>query len=80
MKHFRKLFANRNPDIYFKIFQGDKIIRNTEKEVLWQINGNQKELEIIIDMDEESKRTLEYIIDAIIVKNQVEGVVSNLSK
>lgn len=46
---FRELFIDNKSDIYFKIYANDKIIHNTEDSVLWNIDRDQSNLEIIID-------------------------------
>ena len=53
-KRFKELFFDNRPDLYFKIYVGDKLIHSTENSVLWNIENDQKDLEIIIDMKEGS--------------------------
>ncbi len=49
-KRFTELFFDNKPDLYFKIYAEGKLIHNTEKSVLWNINNDQKDIEIIINI------------------------------
>jgi 5-hydroxyisourate hydrolase-like protein (transthyretin family) len=49
--HYRELFFDNKPDLYFKIYQGDKMIHSTENSELWNIDNDQKKLEIVIHGD-----------------------------
>lgn len=51
--HFRKLFSDTTPDLYFRIYQKDKMIHSTQDSVMWNIEGNQNNIEIIIDTQTE---------------------------
>jgi len=33
--HFRELFLDRNPDLFFKVFRGNALIKCTDDSVLW---------------------------------------------
>lgn len=46
---FKELFFDNKPDIYFKVYSGDKLIVSTENSVLWNIENEQQEVKIIID-------------------------------
>lgn len=35
--YFQELFADRLPDLFFKIFHKDELIRSTENAVLWNV-------------------------------------------
>lgn len=39
--YFRELFLDRQPDLFFKVFQGDKLIKSTEHSVLWNVNAGE---------------------------------------
>lgn len=49
-KRFKELFLDKQPDIYFKIYAYDKLIHSTESSVLWNVESDQENVEIIIDM------------------------------
>ena len=40
--YFQELFADRKPDLYFKVFLGDKLIRSTEDSILWNVGVETK--------------------------------------
>ncbi len=48
-ERFKELFLDAKLDIYFKIYAGDELIHNTENMVLWNIDSDQKVLNIVID-------------------------------
>jgi len=37
---FKELFNDLEPDLYFKIYAGDKFVHSTEKDVLWSISND----------------------------------------
>jgi hypothetical protein len=47
--HFTKLFSDRQPDLFFKVFQGGALIRSTENDVLWNV-ATQAEIVIEVEM------------------------------
>ena len=51
---YKELFLDRNPDIYFKIYEGDVFIHSTENSVLWNIKAETVIAEIIIDREKEN--------------------------
>ena len=38
--YFRELFADRRPDLFFKVFLQDKLIKSTEDSVLWNVDAH----------------------------------------
>ncbi len=48
---FKKLFLDNEPDLYFKIFSGKKLIHSTEKSVIWNISKNIENLIIKINTE-----------------------------
>nr|WP_315173790.1 neuraminidase-like domain-containing protein [uncultured Flavobacterium sp.] len=48
-KRFKELFFDNRPDLYFKIYSNNQMIQNTEDSVLWNIEGDQKDLIITIN-------------------------------
>lgn len=47
--HFKELFLDRQPDIFFKVFRGDVLIKSTEDSVLWNVQAG--ETEVVIEVD-----------------------------
>ena len=39
--YFCELFLDRQPDLFFKVFQGDKMIKSTEHSVLWNVTAGE---------------------------------------
>jgi hypothetical protein len=48
--YFRELFLDQRPDLYFKVFRGDKLIKSTKDSVLW--NVDQEDIEITIEVED----------------------------
>ena len=44
--HFRELFLDRQPDLFFKVFYEKKLIKSTEDSVLWNVDAGETEIEI----------------------------------
>ena len=42
---------DRKPDIYFKIFAGDKMIQQTQDDIIWNLANNKSNIEIFIEME-----------------------------
>ena len=38
--------ASRKPDIYFKIYEGDRLLHNTMDSVMWNLDRDRKDIEI----------------------------------
>jgi len=53
-KRYKELFLDRDPDIYFKIYDGDAFIQSTENAVLWNIKAEEVIVEIVIDRENEN--------------------------
>src|SRR5690349_11785165 len=53
--YFRELFSDREPDLFFKVFDGSKLIKSTEDSVLWNVDAG--ETEVVIELDVEVTRT-----------------------
>ncbi|MCK6563048.1 hypothetical protein L6R21_27990, partial [bacterium] len=51
--HFRELFSDKQPDLYFKVFSDDKLIKSTEKSVLWNVKNPETEIVIEVNMPAE---------------------------
>lgn len=50
--YFRELFLDRKPDLYFKVFSGDRLIESTEDSVLWNVEVGAEPVEILVMMPE----------------------------
>jgi len=49
---FQELFLDREPDLYFKVFDGETLIKSTEDSVLWNIKSTEQSVEIQVDIPE----------------------------
>jgi len=52
--HFKKLFLDRQPDLFLRIFRGNNLIKSTEDSALW--NVDRKDIEMIIEVDDSLPR------------------------
>lgn len=50
-KYFKELFLDRKPDLFFRIFQNDKLIHSTEKNVIWNMEVDNIDIEIYVDIE-----------------------------
>ena len=48
--YFKELFLDRRPDLFFKIFRGDKLIKDTKDSVLW--NVDREDIEMTIEVED----------------------------
>lgn len=51
---YQELFLDRNPDIYFKIYEGGALIHSTENSVMWNIKTESVIVEIVFDREKEN--------------------------
>lgn len=51
--HFRELFSDKQPDLYFKVFGDDKLIKSTEDSVLWNVKTPETEIVIEVNLPAE---------------------------
>ena len=49
--YFRELFLDIRPDLYFKIFHGNKFIDSTENSVLWNVDQELTHVNIEVDYE-----------------------------
>jgi outer membrane protein assembly factor BamB len=49
--YFRELFADRRPDLFFKVFLQDRLIKSTEDSVLWNVDAHDIPVTIEVDID-----------------------------
>jgi hypothetical protein len=52
---FKRLLFDRQPDLFFKVFRGDQLIRDTSDSILW--NAREGDREIVIEVDRPSEGT-----------------------
>lgn len=50
--YFSELFLDRHPDLFFKVFQGQTLIKSTEDTILWNVNQGETEVTIEVDQQE----------------------------
>ena len=53
--YFATLFMDQQPDLFFKVFRGEEIIKNTEGSILWNVRAGETEIVIEIDASLELK-------------------------
>ncbi len=46
--HYRELFLDRKPDLFFKVFAGDRLLASTEDSVLWNVEAADEAVEIVV--------------------------------
>jgi hypothetical protein len=51
---YKELFFDRDPDIYFKFFSGEKLVHNTINTVVWNIKSPSSHLNIIVPVNVEN--------------------------
>jgi Dyp-type peroxidase family len=49
--YFRDLFLDRQPDLFFKVFHEDELIKSTEDLVLWNVSTGDTEVSIEVDVE-----------------------------
>ena len=65
---FREWFFDRKPDLFFRVYDGDTLVKDTIDDVLW--NVDRPEIEIVIAVDipiepgEEAEEEQEPVLDA----------------
>ncbi len=53
--YFKELFLDRQPDLFFKVFRGDGLIKSTEDSVLWNVAAGETEVVIEVDIPAAAK-------------------------
>ena len=46
--HFRELFFDHSPDLYFKVFADKRLVANTKDSVLWNVGAGARLVEIVV--------------------------------
>jgi hypothetical protein len=49
-RYFKELIFDRRPDLFFKVFLNEELIKSTEDSVLWNVSQPQVDLEIEVEM------------------------------
>lgn len=47
---FKELFLDRRPDLFFKVFKGDRLVRSTKDAVMWNVGAGKTEVVIEVDL------------------------------
>ena len=47
--YFKELFADRKPDLFFKVFYRDQLVHSTEDSILWNVRKGDTSIEIEVD-------------------------------
>ncbi len=71
--HFREIFFDREPDLFFKIFRQDELIAQTRDSILWNLSDSIKSIVIEIDVNPKDADP-----DAKQLKNTVQGYITGL--
>lgn len=50
-KRFRELFLDRKPDLYFKVYEKDRLVRSTEEEVYWNAGAGDSHFDIEVPVE-----------------------------
>ncbi len=48
-EYFQELCVDRRPDVFFKVFNGEVLIKNTEEDVLWNMRSGDRNVVIKVD-------------------------------
>lgn len=49
-KYYSEIIVDRRPDIFFKIFKGDKLVGDTLNNIIWNISSEETDVTIDIDL------------------------------
>ncbi|MEO0471642.1 MAG: Tc toxin subunit A, partial [Bacteroidota bacterium] len=74
---YNRLLIDRHPDLYFQIYQGEKCIKNTRKDVIWNVKERRREVEIVLDesvVPGEGRTPRLYAVSGRIVKPDGSGI------
>ena len=52
--YFKELFLDRRPDLFFKVYKKDELLKSTENSVLWNITVGETQVTIEIDYKEDN--------------------------
>lgn len=52
--HFQELFLDRKPDLFFKVYRGNKLIKSTKDTVFWNLKTGKKVIEIKVNLASKS--------------------------
>lgn len=60
--HFKELFLDRQPDLFFKVFREDELIKSTEDSVLWNVAAGNTEVVIEVAIPAASKPEETFVV------------------
>jgi len=52
--YFKELFLDRRPDLFFKVYKKDELLKSTEDSVLWNVAAGETQVTIEIDYKEDN--------------------------
>jgi hypothetical protein len=58
--YFREIFLDRQPDLFFRVFREERLIRSTEDSVLWNVSRN--DIAVTIEVDESADTGSLYLV------------------
>ena len=58
--YFSELFVDRKPDLFFKVYQNDRLIRSTEDSILWNVDAGNHVFDIEIDQVSTSPKPISW--------------------
>lgn len=70
--YFRELFLDRQPDLFFKVFRVEELIKSTENSVLWNVEARDTEVVIEVDLPAAGKT------EAFVVRGEVRDADGSL--
>ena len=56
--YFQELFLDQRPDLYFKVFGYNQLLRSTEDSVLWNVQTGDTAVTIEVDIPKQSQRRI----------------------
>ena len=60
--YFQELFQDRRPDLFFRVFRDDQLIKSTEDSVLWNISTENLEITIEIEETETMNNHIQFTV------------------
>jgi hypothetical protein len=66
--YFQELFLDRRPDLFFRVFEGDRLIKSTEDSVLWNVDAGETEITLKVS------QFFEGDLKQLIALSEAEGV------
>lgn len=57
--YFEELFLDRHPDLFFKVFAKDRLLKSTEDSILWNVEAGETTLTIEVDAPIQNRYVIE---------------------